>query len=143
MKGMTVNLLTTLSLTSNIRICRSFRPLAQTTRGAIRFSSKHSVETPPSTSKTIFVGNVPYGTPAETFQKTFASIGAIHSVWLPDGRGFGKVNFESPESAIAATKCKKPFLIAGRSLNIELENVKKVPLSSHSRRKAAFHTMKV
>lgn len=96
-------------------------------------------EFPPS--DTIFVGNLPFNVEEREVRDVFEQFGAIKSIrisYRPDGtaRGFGHVQFENQEHAVAANEsaAAEPLTLMGRFLRVNFADTKPTEVKEPNRR---------
>lgn len=72
----------------------------------------------------LYVGNLSFGTTEDAIRELFAPFGEVVSVSLPADRftgrprGFGFVEFASPEAAAAATQKLDSYALDGRNIRV-------------------------
>ncbi|KAF9375327.1 hypothetical protein BGX21_003813 [Mortierella sp. AD011] len=105
-----------------IKSSKSFEGRPALSKGAVQEKAtkqKHAV------SPTLFVGNLSFQTTREGLQKLFEDCGEIRKVRLATFedsgkcKGFGYIDYMSPESATAALTNPQKYFLDGRKLNIE------------------------
>lgn len=67
----------------------------------------------------LYVGNLNYAVTSEQLQELFANHGEIKTVNVIDGKGFGFVEFASPEEAGAAKEALDGTDFDGRRLRVD------------------------
>ncbi|KAF9209386.1 hypothetical protein BGZ49_004691 [Haplosporangium sp. Z 27] len=105
-----------------IKSSKSFDGRPALSKGAVQEKAtkqKHAV------SPTLFIGNLSFQTTREGLQKLFEDCGEIRKVRLATFedtgkcKGFGYIDYMSPESATAALTNPQKYFLDGRKLNIE------------------------
>jgi RNA recognition motif-containing protein len=72
----------------------------------------------------IFIGNLSYGTTADTLTEIFLKFGEITDCYKPDGKGFGFITFKTDEQAQNAIDEMDGQDLDGRAISVSLARPK-------------------
>ncbi len=70
-------------------------------------------------SNKLYVGNLPYSVAKDQLQELFSSHGAVQSVTIIEGKGFGFVEMSSPTEAEAAKTALDGTDFEGRTMKVD------------------------